>query len=159
MLLVDAWAALVRGLDPPLLVAPTASRSRTSAELALNVLNPFDLMPAAWETGDMPWYPEHDGERAAAISHAELVDWSSAVAIRWSGFVGSSTETLAQPAREIDSPRGVFEWGPLISAQRWHAAFHYRQVTAFLEDEAVPLPPGAVPLAELVTVDLPEDVF
>jgi hypothetical protein len=149
----------VRGLDPSLLVAPTPSRSRTSAELAVNVLNPFDLMPSAWETGEMPWYPEHDGERAAAFSHTELADWSSGVALRWSGFAGSSTETLAQPTRAIDSPRGAFEWGPLISAQRWHAAFHYRQVLAFLELEAVPPPPGVRQLEELVDIDLPGDLF
>ena len=159
VLLVDAWAALVRGLDPPLLRAATPSRDRTSAELAVNVLNPFDLMPAAWETGEMPWYPEHDGERAAALSHSDLLAWSSGVALRWSGFVGSSTETLAQPGREIDSPRGAFEWGPLISAQRWHAAFHYRQVLAFLELEAVRPPPGVPAADELVEIALPEDVF
>jgi hypothetical protein len=159
VLLVDAWAALVRSLDPGLLRAATPSRDRTSAELAVNVLNPFDLMPSAWETGDMPWYPEHDGERAAALSHAELAAWSSDVALRWSGFVGGSTETLAQPGREIDSPRGALEWGPLISAQRWHAAFHYRQVLAFLELEAVERPPGVPPADELADVALPEEIF
>jgi hypothetical protein len=157
--LVEAWHRLAAGLDPVLLRAPTPSRARTTAELAVNVLNPFDLMPEAWETGELPWHPERDEQRAAALTDADLVSWAGAVAGRWAGFVRSSGELLAQPARALDSPRGVLEWGPLVTSQRWHAAFHYRQVSAFLELSEVPLPSGAPPLETLVDIDLPEDVF
>jgi hypothetical protein len=157
--LVEAWHRLVAGLDPVLLRTATPSRSRSTAELAVNVLNPFDLMPRAWETGELPWHPERDEERAAALTDADLGSWALTVAARWAGFVRSSGELLAQPARALDSPRGRLEWGPLVTSQRWHAAFHYRQVSAFLELRSVPLPPGAPPLETLADVDLPEDVF
>ena len=157
--LVTAWDAIARGLSAELLWAPTPSRSRTTAELVVNVLNPFDLMPGGWETGELPWHPEDDEERSRALSRGELVAWASSVAARWAGFVLSSGELLAQPGRELDSPRGMLEWGPLVSSQRWHAAFHYRQVTAFLELEGPALPPGVPPLETLADIALPEDIF
>lgn len=157
--LVTAWDAVARGLSAEILWAPTPSRSRTTAELVVNVLNPFDLMPAGWETGELPWHPEDDEKRSKELGRDELVAWAGSVAARWAGFVLSSGELLAQPVRELDSPRGILEWGPLVSSQRWHAAFHYRQVTVFLELEGLPLPPGVPALETLVDVALPEDIF
>jgi hypothetical protein len=50
-------------------------------------------------------------------------------------------------------------WGPFVSSQRWHAAFHYRQLVAFAELEGVRRPAGALELSSLLGLELPEDVF
>ena len=59
---------------------------------------------------------------------------------------------------EVPTPRGALSWHDLLDHQRWHAAFHYRQLVEFLDRERIDRPP-ALPLSLLDGLELPDDVF
>jgi hypothetical protein len=46
----------------------------------------------------------------------------------------------------------------LLASQRWHAAYHYRQLVAFLGARGAALD-GAVAVERLADIGLPADVF
>jgi hypothetical protein len=157
--LLEAWVAHLRALDWEFLSAPTPSRERTLRELTVNVFAPLDLLPGAWESGELPWHPEDDAERGAAFGAADsLADWAAGVSTRWAQFVSTNEAALDDEWRVLSSPRGRLEWGPLVSSQRWHAAFHYRQLVEFARLRGVARPPGVLEL-ETLELELPEEVF
>jgi hypothetical protein len=127
--ILDAWLARIEGLGWELLLTPTPSRGRSLRNLTVNVFHPFELLPMAWETGRFEWYPEEDdlresqlGERAAFVAYAKRV----ASAWRDFGFVGD---------RSVETPRGEVSWSALVAFQRWHAAYHFRQLVVSLGGE------------------------
>ncbi len=59
---------------------------------------------------------------------------------------------------EVRSPRGLISYRNLLASQRWHVAFHYRQLLAFLAERGHDL--GEVlALASLADLELPPEVF
>jgi hypothetical protein len=58
----------------------------------------------------------------------------------------------------VASSRDDVNFGALLEYQRWHAAFHYRQMVEFLRAEGFVLP-GAFEVESLTDLDLPESVF
>jgi hypothetical protein len=157
--LLDAWVAHLRGFSWEFLSAASPSRGRTLRELTVNVFSPFDLLPTAWESGEFPWHPEDDEARGAAFAgHAELVDWAADVARQWARFVAVEQDGF-ETGRQLLSPRGRLAWGPLLASQRWHAAFHYRQLVHFADREGVGRPRGVLELESLRDLALPDDVF
>jgi hypothetical protein len=158
--LLDAWVAHLRVFDWEFVCAPTPSRDRTLRELTVNVFNPYDLAPAAWDRGNLPWHPEDDPTRALGFESAEaLSSWAADIARRFGEFLAVNEPDLEDPRRPISSPRGELEWGPFVSSQRWHAAFHYRQLVAFAELRGVRRPQGALELSTFAGLELPSEVF
>ena len=158
--ILEAWVAHMRVFTLEFLSAPTPSRGRTLRELTVNVFNPFALAPGAWETGELPWHPEHDREHGDSFAtHEEITEFAAAIATRWGEFLTVNESELEDPERPVSSPRGDMQWGPFVSSQRWHAAFHYRQLVAFAELEGVRRPAGALELSSLRGLELPDDVF
>lgn len=156
--ILDAWVAHLRAFDGDLVAAPTASRGRSVAELTVNVFAPLELLPGAWETGTLPWRPEQDAERAGALLDAgALTSWAAGVARAWGEFLAAH-EPVIDAERTVESPRGRLEWAPLVAAQRWHAAYHYRQLVAFARARGAPSPDGALALDSL-RLELPEEVY
>lgn len=149
--ILDAWLAELAPLPWEALTAPTPSRGRTLRELTVNVFHPFELLPAARETGDFPWRPELDSEREARFGDAAgLVDWATAVRDDWRAFVAGVPLDAGDPP--VGSPRGSIPYSALLDAHRTHAAFHLRQLGAFLE-RPVPV------LERLDGLALPAEVF
>jgi hypothetical protein len=58
----------------------------------------------------------------------------------------------------VASPRGEIAWSALVSSQRWHAAFHLRQLELFLELEGLPRA-STLSLESLAGLDLPAEVW
>jgi hypothetical protein len=59
---------------------------------------------------------------------------------------------------EVTSPRGRVTYANLLDSQRWHAAFHYRQLLAFLGGRGYDLT-RALSLETLGGLSLPGEVF
>ena len=117
--LLRAWLDRVRTRD---LAAPTESRGRTLRNLTVNVFHPFELLPAAWATGEFPWEPERDAERERAVP--DVIAYADNILVTWTDFVLE----LGEGDPQISSPRGEVSWSTLLESQRNHVEFHLGQL-------------------------------
>lgn len=157
--LLRAWLEHLRLLDWPLLVKPTPSRGRTLRELTVNVFHPFELLPAAWESGEFDWHPGRDAEREARLDSADAVrGFAQRAYDGWNVFLLETGDELDARDPAVASPRGTVAYSTLLTAQRWHAAFHYRQLRVFLEREGIETV-DVLALEALGDLGLPAEVF
>lgn len=157
--LLRAWIDLVRRLPLEELCAPTPARGRSLRNLTVNVVHPLDLLPDAWVTGCFPWRPEEDELRESdLLSTEQVVSYAERVYERWSAFVSEVGAQLDRRSQRVSSPRGEIGWPDLLDQQRWHVAFHYRQLVAVLDDRGLAHPPP-LPLDVLEGLGLPAEVF
>ena len=155
---LGAWLSHLRELDFDLVTRPTPSRGRSLRNLTVNVFHPFELLPEAWKTGRFDWDPDRDAEREwQLVDAASVVHFAERAAAGWGGFLHESGEALELSDRLVGTPRGEVAYSSLLDFQRWHAAYHYRQLVTFLRaEDATPervLPLGSLDLA------LPSDVY
>ena len=156
--ILDSWTTVIEPVDWEILIAPTPSRGRTIRNLTVNVFHPFALLPTAWTDGRFEWDPDRDDEREAQIETAEALHrYASAIAQAWTATLLEIDPALVGEDRHVDSPRGEISFSNLLEQQRWHAAFHYRQITTFLASRGQDARP--LDLAGFAGLDLPEDVF
>lgn len=157
--LARAWADHLRAVDDPLLLEPTPSRDRTIKELTVNAFHPLALLPGAWTSCEFDWHPEDDPERMEALLDACAVrEYAQRISDGWNLFLLDAGAGLDERDPEVRSPRGTLAYSTLLTSQRWHVAFHYRQVTVFLGERGVDLA-GALAPEALEPFDLPREVF
>lgn len=126
--------------------------------LAVNVFHPFALLPGAWAGEGFPWHPEQDELLEEPLHTArDVVGYAESIYEAWSTFL-EDTDDLERPGLLVPSPRGELSWHDLLDHQRWHAAFHYRQLVAFLGARNVARP-TTLPLELLEDLELPDEVF
>jgi hypothetical protein len=153
-----AWLDQLRPLPWQTLVAPTPSRGRSLRNLTVNVFHPFTLLPGAFAGEGFPWDPNEDGLRERRLETAvDVVTYAEETHASWSAFLEAADE-LERPDLMVASPRGTLSWRDLLDHQRWHAAFHYRQLVEFLDLKRTGRPP-ALPLSLLEGLELPDEVF
>ena len=156
---LDAWLKLIRPLDQETLTAPTPSRGRSLRNLTVNVFHPFELLPTAFETGRFDWDPTLDEKREAALQDAPaVVAYASDRYVAWQDWLRENERDLLTREPDITSPRGCVTYSNLLDSQRWHAAFHYRQLLAFLDGRGYDLT-AARSLASLDGLTLPAEIF
>src|SRR5262249_38000841 len=144
---LDAWLKLIRPLDHETLSAPTPSRGRSLRNLTVNVFHPFELLPTAFETARFDWAPTPDRARAPPLQDAAAVAaYAGDRQLAWQDWLRESESDLLARDPDITSPRGRVTYANLLDSQRWHAAFHYRQLLAFLDGRGYDLT-GALSLA------------
>jgi hypothetical protein len=156
---LDAWIAHLQHVEWDLLVRPTPSRGRTLRNLTVNVFDPVSLLPDAFLAGRFEWKPEEDDRREQGLrSTADVVEFARDAADAWMVFLGDHGEDLDRRNPPVASSRGDVTFGALLEYQRWHAAFHYRQVVEFLRGEGVVLP-AVFEVEALTDLELPASVF
>jgi hypothetical protein len=139
--ILSAWVGHIERVEWPLLTRPTPSRGRSLTNLTVNAFHPFELLPDSWRTGRFDWEPGRDGEREARLkTHAALTAFARGVERTWRSFVAENGEELARRDTVVRTFWGELSYSTLLASQRWHAAFHYRQVVDFLRGEGVALP-------------------
>jgi hypothetical protein len=69
-----------------------------------------------------------------------------------------SEEALARDDPSVVTPRGQLRYSDLLAAQRWHIAFHHRQIVEYLALEGVE-PAHPFRVEQLAGVTLPATVF
>lgn len=159
--ILDAWVDHLRPLDWQTICEPTPSRERSLRNLTCNTFHPITLLPGALETGRFPWSTAEDGEREAALHSAdEIVEYAATIATDWQGWLLGADELLerAGATSVTHEQRGDLDGATLLAAQRWHAAFHYRQLKVFLASRGVELA-GSFRIEALADLELPEEVF
>jgi hypothetical protein len=153
-----AWLDQLRVLPLSVLLEPTPSRGRTLRNLTVNVFHPFSLLPAAWAGSGFDWRPEEDEQRERELTDAAaVVGYAEVVYAGWSTFLEDAGD-LDRPDLLVPSPRGALAWLDLLDHQRWHAAFHYRQLLAFVDERRITREP-ALPLDVLDGLELPDAVY
>jgi len=151
LVVLDAWLAGIRPLAVEALLEPTPARGRSLRNLTVNVFHPFELLPTAWEAGVFPWDPDEDTAREQSLTTAErVVGYAAAIRAAWGAFIDCRGAELSRSDPAIVSPRGDVTFSVVLDVQRWHAAFHLRQLDAVLHTRILP---------ELVELALPDDVF
>lgn len=156
---LDAWLKLIRQLDQETLTAPTPSRGRSLRNLTVNVFHPFELLPTAFETGRFDWDPTLDEDREASLQDAAaVVAYASDRHLAWQDWLRESESDLLARDPDITSPRGCVTFANLLDSQRWHAAFHYRQLLAVLDGRGYDLT-AARSLGSLDGLRLPAEIF
>ncbi len=156
---LGAWVELIGQLDFDTLTAPTPSRGRSLRNLTVNVFHPFELLPGAFDTGDFDWDPDLDEEREAGLPDAAaVVAYAARRHHAWQDWLMERETDLPGRDPEVRSPRGLISYRNLLASQRWHVAFHYRQLLAFLA-ECGHDPGEVLSLASLADLELPPEVF
>lgn len=157
--ILGSWVELIADLDWRLLTVPTPSRGRSLRNLTVNVFHPFGLLPDAWHSGAFGWDPDLDEEREQQLREpAAVVGYARDRHDGWVRFLLEVEDELGDAGHRVESPRGEITYGHLLAQQRWHAAFHYRQLVAVRRIEGAPAA-SAVDLASLGGLALPDDVF
>ena len=128
--LLRSWLDHVRPLDFDRLTEPTHSRGRSLRNLTVNVFHPFELLPAAWATGEFPWEPERDDEREREL--VDVVGYAESILAAWTSFVLERGDELGERDPAVSSPRGEVQFSALLESQRDHVRFHVGQLVAFL---------------------------
>jgi hypothetical protein len=156
---LEAWLRLTGQLDFETLTLPTPSRGRSLRNLTVNVFHPVELLPTAFDDGRFDWDPTLDEVREASLHDAAaVVRYARERYVDWHDWLLEREAELVARDPDVDSPRGEVTYGNLLDSQRWHAAFHYRQLLAVLDSRGRDLS-GALPLASLRDLDLPAEVF
>jgi len=156
---LDAWLQLIRPLEFETLIAPTPSRGRSLRNLTVNVFHPFELLPVAFEEGRFEWDPTGDDEREAPLRSGDaVVGYANDRHLAWREWLLEREDDLLARDPQVASPRGSLTYADLLASQRWHAAFHYRQLLAFLESRGHDVS-GAWSLATMRDLELPPEIF
>jgi hypothetical protein len=156
---LEAWTALIRPLDFGTLILPTPSRGRSLRNLTVNVFHPFELLPVAFDEARLEWDPSRDSARESRLEDAAaVVEYASERCLAWQGWLLERESELSVRNPDVDSSRGKITYRNLLASQRWHAAFHYRQLIAFLEGRGHDVS-GALSLESLRDLALPREIF
>ena len=158
--ILDAWVDHLRLLDWETICAPTPSRGRTLRNLTCNTFHPITLLPGAAEHGVFLWNPDDDATREAALADTPAaVAYAATIATDFQGWLLGAEGLLAGAgSRPVKTLRGDLDMATLLVAQRWHAAFHYRQLKVFLASRGSELP-GSFRIKALADLELPQEVF
>jgi len=156
---LGAWLMLIEPLDLETLTAPTPSRGRSLRNLTVNVFHPFELLPIAFESGRFDWDPSGDEGREEALGQADaVIAYAADRHLGWQHWLQEREDDLSTRDPVVTSSRGTVTYTNLVDSQRWHAAYHYRQVLAFLERGGYE-PTGTLSLASLRGLKLPAEIF
>lgn len=157
--LLDAWVDGIRDLSIAELLEPTRSRGRSLRNLTVNVFHPFELLPGALDEGDFPWDPDGDTAREEPLTTTDSVhEYAAERAAGWRWFLAGLGDRLDGDLPVVSTPRGEIGFADLLAQQRWHVAFHYRQLVAHRVETGRRLESPFV-VHRLAGLDLPLEVF
>jgi hypothetical protein len=158
--ILDDWLRLLPLFSWEQLLAPTLSRGRNTRNLTVNVWRPIGLLPEAYDRHFFGWYTGEADLQVESYLHTpeEVVEYAQRGSSAWQGWLMEMTELPEVQDPFITSTRGDTTFSELLRLQRFHAAFHHRQITDFLETQGVAfdrrLDVGALP-----GIGLPDDLY
>ncbi len=157
--ILEAWSGQLGGIGWELIEAPTPSRGRSVRNLTVNVHEPVHEMTVAWEGGVFTWDTDSDETRARGLTDAASVRaYAESRTAGWITFLMDVGDALGRDERLVQAGGETLSFTALLDAQRFHAAFHYRQLRTFLEQRDA-APATALDLAQLGGLHLPDVVF
>ena len=157
--IVEAWSDQLAALGWELMASPTPSRGRTLRNLTVNVHEPLGELAVAWETGVFTWDTDQDERLAGELGDADgLRAYAQSRTAGWIAFLIGLDDELGEHDPQVRAGDETLAFSALLDSQRFHAAFHFRQMRAFLGERGV-AGAGALDLGLLEGLRLPEAVF
>jgi len=158
--IMDGWIELQTVAPWESLIAPTPSRGRSIRNLTVNAFRPFEMLPQAWHAREFAWYTgEADASRERPLTGPEkLEDFARKILRDWEDFLMEYGETLKQEDPEVRSSRGEVPYSIVLRAQRWHVAFHHRQIVDFLRTQGIE-PENVLDVEGFEDLDLPPSIY
>ena len=156
---LEAWSDELAAIGWELMTASTPSRGRTVRNLTVNVHEPIRELTVAWEGGVFVWDTDLDEERASAFSDAdELRAYALSRTAGWVTFLTDLGDEIMGRDPAVRASGEPVSFSSLLDAQRFHAAFHYRQLRAFLVEQNA-APASLFDVGRLAGLRLPQAVF
>lgn len=144
--ILEDWIEVLQNVDWEYLLTPTPSRQRSIRNLTVNTFHPFELLPEAWDTAEFLWDSAGplEIEREGQMTDKEtLLAWMQRTSNSWQSFLLDHEEELQGEGPFTHTIRGDVTYNVILNGQRWHAAWHHRQIVDHLraggKDIGVPL--------------------
>lgn len=140
--ILESCIEMVQTADFAYLLTPTPSRGRSIRNLMVNTFHPFELLPVSWESGSFDWNPElTDADNERPLTDMDkLVGYAESIFFGWQSFLMEKDDELQSEGPQIDTPRGRVTYNVALSGQRFHAAWHHRQMLDHLRAGGYGLP-------------------
>lgn len=157
---LERYLDLVRDLDFEQMRLPTESRARDIRNLVVNVFRPISYLARSWEDGEFNWYTgEADVQQESFLRTAkDVLSFAEDILVAYNSFVLDSESALDSEERTVTGNRGTMTYATLLTTQRFHVAFHYRQIVDCLSKAGVAEKPQ-LPDALLREIGLPEQLY
>jgi hypothetical protein len=158
--LCERWIEVIRDVPFEALRQPTGSRERDIRNLTVNVFRPISYLPGAWATGEFHWYTgEADLQQEAFLrTSAEVVEFAQGVFFAFSSFLLDHGDELSDRSLLVTGNRGEMAYADLLQTQRFHAAFHLRQIIDHLREADVKHVPE-LPEVVVAEIGLPANLY
>ncbi len=139
---------------------PTESRARDIRNLVVNVFRPISYLAGSWEDGEFNWFTgEADTQQESFLRTAkDVLAFAEAILVDYNSFVLDNEAAMDAEERRVVGNRGDMSFATLLTTQRFHVAFHYRQVVDCLAKAGVAEHPP-LPDALLREIGLPEQLY
>jgi hypothetical protein len=156
---LEAWSDQLAAIGWDLIASATPSRGRSVRNLTVNVHEPVHEMTVAWESGVFSWDTDQDERLAGGLEDAERVRaYAQSRTAGWIAFLIGLDGELGRRDPQVQAGEETLAFSALLDAQRFHAAFHYRQLRTFIAEQGMP-PEGSLDLRALEGLRLPRAVF
>lgn len=133
------WLDVIADVPFEGLRTPTPSRERDIRNLTVNVFRPIRYLPETWRNGEFHWYTgEADLQQEAFLrTTGEVHAFAQEIAFEFNGFLLDHGDELSERDPQLTGNRGEMPYSALLQTQRFHAAFHYRQIVDHLAGTGV----------------------
>ena len=158
--IMDDWVRLLPSFSWELMLAPTLSRGRNTRNLTVNVCRPIDLLPDAYRRHFFGWYTGEADLQVEAYLHTveEVTAYAQRSSFAWQAWLMEQSELPEVDDPFLTSTRGDTSFGELLRLQRFHIAFHHRQITDFLTTSGVAFD-RLMDVNALAGIGLPDELY
>jgi len=157
---LERWIGVITDVPFHSLLEPTLSRGRNIRNLTVNVYRPIRMLPVSYKDSQFNWFTnEADLQQESFLRDtAAVVAFANEIYGEFANFVLEQGEELSQHDPQLDGNRGAMRFSELLVTQRFHAAFHYRQIVDFFDTGGYG-PKPALPEMIVQEIGLPKNLY
>ena len=157
---LERWIGVLDGVPFDALLEPTLSRGRNIRNLTVNVYRPIRMLPQSYTDGLFNWFTnEADLQQESFLRDtAAVIAFAQEIYSEFANFLLEQGDALAANDPVLTGNRGDMRFSELLVTQRFHAAFHYRQIVDFFNTGGYG-PKPALPDTIVKEIGLPENLY
>lgn len=157
---LERWIGVISDVPFAAFLEPTLSRGRNIRNLTVNVYRPIRLLPQTYRDGQFNWYTnEADLQQESFLRDTEqIVSFAQEIYGEFANFLLEHAESFSENDPALTGNRGDMRFSELLVTQRFHAAFHYRQIVDFFNSNGFG-PKPALPNMIEQEIGLPANLY